>query len=103
MICHAQLWDLSSKTLLTTFQYPRPITVLAWDKTERLFFAASPDGSIHQTNLFRSHGDTQNLEAVGGSGATDAIRVDDTIVEAQKKRLISIRQDSSSFKFESSN
>ncbi|KAK2463636.1 hypothetical protein APHAL10511_004387 [Amanita phalloides] len=86
-----KLWDLSSKSLLTTFQYPKPIVILAWDKTERLFFAASSDGSIHQTNLFRKQNEklgAHNLEAVGGSGASDAIRVDD----AQKRRLISIGQ-----------
>ena len=93
----AQLWDLSSKTLLTTFQYPQPIVVLAWDRTERLFFAASPEGSIYQTNLFRKHGDTHNPEAVGGSGATDAIRVDDATVEAQRRRLISMGHVSSPY------
>jgi hypothetical protein len=38
-----------------------------------------------------------NLEAVGGSGATDAIRVDDAIVEAQRRRLISMGHVSSSY------
>jgi pre-rRNA-processing protein IPI3 len=90
-----KIWDLSSKSLLTTFQYPRPITVLAWDQTERLFFAASPDGSIHQTNLFRQregNSGVRNLEAVGGAGGSDLVRVGEDVREAQKKRLISIGQ-----------
>ncbi|KAM6497006.1 WD40 repeat-like protein [Amanita muscaria] len=91
-----KIWDLSSKSLLTTFQYPQAITALAWDWTERLFFAASPDGSIHQTNLFRQHEDRsglRTLESIGGAGASDVVRIDETIREAQKKRLISIGQE----------
>lgn len=89
-----QLWDLSSRSLLTTFHFPQPISYLAWDITERLFFAASADGSIHQMNLFRER--TSKLggivtEAVGGAGVTDVIRVDDDeIREARKKRLICV-------------
>ncbi|KAF8627827.1 hypothetical protein AX15_004248 [Amanita polypyramis BW_CC] len=93
------MWDLSSKSLLATFQYPQPISVLAWDRTERLFFATSPDGSIHQTNLFRKRQETHGLEAVGGSGVTDAIRIDNAICEAQKKRLISIHEQVTSMAF----
>jgi len=90
----SQLWDLSSRSLLTTFHFPQPISYLAWDVTERLFFAASADGSIHQMNLFREQ--TSKLggiitEAVGGAGVTDVIRVDDDESrEASKKRLISV-------------
>ncbi|KAF8637643.1 hypothetical protein AX17_002711 [Amanita inopinata Kibby_2008] len=90
-----KLWDLSTKSLLTTFQFPQPITVLAWDKTERLFFAASPDGSVHQTNLFRRRegkSGAHRMEAVGGAGVTDVIRMDEAIQNAQNKRLISIGQ-----------
>ncbi|KAF8627829.1 hypothetical protein AX15_004248 [Amanita polypyramis BW_CC] len=94
-----KMWDLSSKSLLATFQYPQPISVLAWDRTERLFFATSPDGSIHQTNLFRKRQETHGLEAVGGSGVTDAIRIDNAICEAQKKRLISIHEQVTSMAF----
>ncbi|KAG6865701.1 hypothetical protein C0991_012517 [Blastosporella zonata] len=90
-----KLWDLSSQSLLTTFQFPRPISSLAWDLTERIFMAASPDGSIHQINLFRQR-DTkkggQFTEAIGGAGVSDIIRVGEEDREAQKKRLISVGQ-----------
>lgn len=92
LMFYLQLWDLSSRTLLTTFQFPEPISSLAWDVTERLFFAASADGSIHQMNLFRQRSDKagrQIIEAVGGAGVTDIIRTEDDR-EAQKKRLISV-------------
>ncbi|KAG6850785.1 hypothetical protein H0H93_008823 [Arthromyces matolae] len=89
------LWDLSSQSLLTTFQFPRPILFLAWDPTERIFMAASPDGSIHQVNLFRQR-DTKSggqfTEAVGGAGVNDIIRVGEEDREASKKRLISVGQ-----------
>ncbi|KAG6891259.1 hypothetical protein C0995_008511 [Termitomyces sp. Mi166 len=89
------LWDLSSQSLLTTFQFPRPISSLAWDATERIFMAASRDGSIHQVNLFRQR-DTKSggqfTEAVGGAGVSDIIRVGEEGREAQKKRLISVGQ-----------
>ncbi|KAG6910225.1 hypothetical protein DXG01_012360 [Tephrocybe rancida] len=88
-----KLWDLSSQSLLTTFQFPRPISSLAWDLTERIFMAASPDGFIHQVNLFRQR-DTkkggQFTEAIGGAGVSDIIRVGEEDREAQKKRLISV-------------
>ncbi|RDB23532.1 Pre-rRNA-processing protein IPI3 [Hypsizygus marmoreus] len=90
-----KLWDLSSRSLLTTFQFPQPITHLAWDLTERIFLAASSDGSIHQMNLFR-HRDTkkggQFTEAIGGAGISDIIRVGEEDRETRKKRLISVGQ-----------
>jgi len=86
-----QLWDLSSRSLLTTFQFPRPISSLAWDLTERIFFAASADGHIHQMNLFRQRETKpggQFIEAVGGAGINDVIRVSEEDCVSQKKRLI---------------
>ncbi|KAJ3517759.1 hypothetical protein NLJ89_g314 [Agrocybe chaxingu] len=91
-----KLWDLSSKSLLTTFQFPQSISHLAWDVMERLFFAASADGSIYQMNLFRERASKLGAtvtEAVGGGGVTDIIRVeDDASREARKRRLISVGQ-----------
>ncbi|EMD38945.1 hypothetical protein CERSUDRAFT_112651 [Gelatoporia subvermispora B] len=87
-----KLWDLASKSQLSTFQFPKPISCLAWDPTERLFFAASPDGSIHQVNLFRQREDKfghATMEAVGGAGANDIIRINDEDPQAAKRRLIS--------------
>ncbi|KAF8909331.1 WD40-repeat-containing domain protein [Gymnopilus junonius] len=91
-----KLWDLSSKTLLTTFQFPQPISHLAWDVTERLFFSASSDGSIHQVNMFRERETKMGgilTESIGGAGVTDVIRIDDDASrEARKKRLIKVGQ-----------
>ncbi|KAJ3475698.1 hypothetical protein NLI96_g11667 [Meripilus lineatus] len=85
-----KLWDLSSRALLTTFQFPRPITTVAWDITERVFFAASDDGSIHQVNLFRQRRDKFGREAVGGAGSADVVRVNEEDEQAAKRRLISV-------------
>ncbi|OSD03072.1 WD40 repeat-like protein [Trametes coccinea BRFM310] len=88
-----KLWDPASKTLLTTFYFPRPITCITWDPTERLFFAASADGSIHQVNLFRQREDKYSraaMEAVGGAGVSDIIRINEIDPKDAKKRLISV-------------
>ncbi|KAI0793928.1 WD40 repeat-like protein [Fomes fomentarius] len=88
-----KLWDPASKSLLTTFYFPQPITSIVWDPSERLFFAASADGSIHQVNLFRQREDKFTraaMEAVGGAGVSDVIRINDTDPNAAKKRLISV-------------
>ncbi|KAL7280794.1 hypothetical protein ACG7TL_005738 [Trametes sanguinea] len=89
----SELWDPASKTLLTTFYFPRPITCITWDPTERLFFAASADGSIHQVNLFRQREDKYSraaMEAVGGAGVSDIIRINEIDPKDAKKRLISV-------------
>lgn len=90
----SQLWDISSRSLLTTFQFPQPISHLAWDVTERFFFAASAEGSIHQMNLFRERENKLGgtvTEAIGGAGVTDIIRIDDEDSrQARKKRLITV-------------
>lgn len=67
------------------------------DATERVFFAASPDGQIHQVNLFRPRkdkvsnhgGGSASMEAVGGGGqgSAEMIALEE---DAEKKRLISV-------------
>lgn len=88
----AKVWDLATKSLLTTFTFPQAITCLAWDVTERFFFAAAPDGSAHQVNLFRDADEKSGIpaEAVGGAGVSDVIRIEDIPAEARRKRLISV-------------
>ncbi|KAK7445391.1 Pre-rRNA-processing protein ipi3 [Stygiomarasmius scandens] len=90
-----KLWDLASRTMLTTFMFPKAISSLAWDITERFFFAASSDGSIFQMNLFKHREDKSKVpltEAIGGRGVNDIIRVDDESPDAHKKRLITAGQ-----------
>ena len=86
-----KVWDLSAQTLLSTFQFPKAITTITWDVTERLFFAASVDGSIHQVNLFSQREDRFAV-AVGGGGAADPIRIGDgdSPTDPTNKRLISV-------------
>ncbi|KAG2129202.1 WD40-repeat-containing domain protein [Suillus bovinus] len=89
-----KIWDLSSQSLLTTFHFPKPISLAVWDITECSFFAASPDGSIYQVNLFRQRTEKhagQTIEAIGGAGVSDVIRVADEDSNS-RKRLISVDQ-----------
>jgi pre-rRNA-processing protein IPI3 len=64
------------------------------DATERVFFAASPNGQVHQVNLFRRRTDkfgqrNEIPEAVGGGGqgSAEMIALEE---DAEKKRLISV-------------
>ncbi|KAH9975991.1 WD40 repeat-like protein [Lactifluus volemus] len=88
-----KLWDLASKSLLTTFQFLHAITCIAWDVTERFFFAASSDGSIHQVNLFRTRIDKTGgrvAEAIGGAGVSDILSVGNEDPSASKRRIVSV-------------
>ncbi|KAF6761524.1 pre-rRNA-processing protein IPI3 [Ephemerocybe angulata] len=89
-----KVWDLSTKSLLTTFQFPHIISMLAWDTTERFFFAVSAEGSIYQINMFRQKPrfGGQAIQAVGGLGTNDVVRIDEEYLQSQKKRLIQVGQ-----------
>ncbi|EPQ56441.1 WD40 repeat-like protein [Gloeophyllum trabeum ATCC 11539] len=91
-----KLWDLGARTLLTTFHFPQPISHLAWEPTERVFFAASSgdDGTIYQMNLFKQTRAGKNaiVEAIGGGGATDIVRIGDDDGSAPKKMSIQVDQ-----------
>ncbi|KAF9648637.1 WD40 repeat-like protein [Thelephora ganbajun] len=86
-----KIWDLLTQTLLSTFQFPRAIATITWDAAERIFFAASVDGFIHQVNLF-SRREDKFAVAVGGGGAVDPIRIGDesSSTGPTKKRLIPV-------------
>ena len=64
---------------------------MAWDAVERIFFAASVDGSIHQVNLFAQRED-RFAASVGGGGAADPIHIgnESGSAEPTRKRLISV-------------
>ncbi|KAJ3989654.1 WD40-repeat-containing domain protein [Lentinula detonsa] len=88
-----KLWDLSSRSLLTTFMFPEAISYLACEPTERLFFAASTssEGAIYQMNLFRQPEDKGAIaRAIGGGGVNDIIRITDA--GSHNKRLITVGQ-----------
>jgi pre-rRNA-processing protein IPI3 len=87
-----KLWDLESKSLLATFQFPHAVTCITWDAAERLFFAASGDGSIHQVNLYRTRIDKTHgrlAEAVGGAGVSDT-SVTENERDTSNRRLVTV-------------
>ncbi|THH10360.1 hypothetical protein EW145_g1398 [Phellinidium pouzarii] len=96
-----KLWDLSSRTLLTTFLFPSPIHSLAFEIAERTFFAASSaanstghGGAVYQVKLFRrrnAQSSRPSVEALGGGGISEAIRLD-----ADPKGMIFVGQPISS-------
>ncbi|KAI6001068.1 WD40-repeat-containing domain protein [Pisolithus orientalis] len=91
-----KLWDLATQSLMTTFHFPRPVCCVVWDVSERMFFAGSPDGSVHQVNLFRERDHKfggKVIEAIGGAGTADLVRVDDPESVA-KTRLITVERPS---------
>lgn len=84
-----KLWDLSkpsSTSLLTTFLFPTPVSCLAFDLTERYFFAGSPTGVVHRMDLFTKKALGIGLDAVGGLGSLDVIRVGED--ESVKNRIV---------------
>jgi pre-rRNA-processing protein IPI3 len=88
-----KLWDLESKSLLTTFQFPHAVTQVTWDAAERLFFAASGDGSIHQVNLYRTRIDKTHgrvAEGIGGAGVSDTLSVAENERDASNRRLVTV-------------
>ncbi|TFK51715.1 WD40 repeat-like protein [Heliocybe sulcata] len=91
-----KLWDLSSQTLLTTFHFPHSISHLAWDPTERTFFAASSgeEGVVYQMNLFKHAKSRKNtmIEAVGGGGVMDIVRIGEEGDDGPKKMSIDVGQ-----------
>ncbi|KAG8898949.1 Pre-rRNA-processing protein ipi3 [Tulasnella sp. 403] len=94
-----KIWDLSTKSLLSTFLFPEPISILTVDPAERSIFAGSSDGSIYQVNLFRQKVDpigrgAGTAEAVGTLGIETAIRVG--YEGPNRGRLISLGQGISS-------
>lgn len=87
-----KLWDLESKSLLITFQFPHAVTCITWDAAERLFFAASGDGSIHQVNLYRTRIDRTHgrlAEVVGGAGVSDTAENER---DASNRRLVTVEE-----------
>lgn len=61
--------------------------------TERVFFAASQDGSIHCVNLFRqrkTNAGESISEAVGGSGTSEVIRIAEEGANSQSRKLIQV-------------
>jgi len=87
-----QLWDLSTRSIIATFIFPQPISVVTMDPSERVFFAASPNGSIHQVNLIRKPLNKvgHRVEPAEPTATGDIIRIDGQEVD-ENNRLISVK------------
>jgi len=89
-----QVWDVQSHSILSTFVFPAPIICLAWDRTERLFFAASHKSSIYKINLYQKKKDglqsaVAAMEALGGRAASGE-QIQISTLDAETSRLIPI-------------
>ncbi|KZT59866.1 WD40 repeat-like protein [Calocera cornea HHB12733] len=86
-----KVWDLTTKTLITTFIFPAPLSLLALERTERTLFAASAEGEIFQMNLFRQKPGARagTLQAIGGGGGGEAVRLAE---DGEEKRRIKVDQ-----------
>jgi pre-rRNA-processing protein IPI3 len=94
-----QIWDLATCTLLTTLHFPAPIGHVTWDAAERAVFAAStlPIGDVYQANLYAPResklgvaAEIDDIQAVGGGGPGEVIRLDADSSAARRKRVFAV-------------
>jgi pre-rRNA-processing protein IPI3 len=78
-------WDLSTRALLTTVHLPAPLTHVVLDGAERALFGAA-GSAVYEVRLFAPRADGGALEALGGHGRGDMLRID---AAAANKRLFS--------------
>jgi len=87
-----KVWDLNSRTILSTFLFPAPINCLAWERTERIFFASSQKGDVYRVNLYRKRQDhlqVSVMEAIGG-GASLGEQIQIASLDGETTRLIPV-------------
>jgi pre-rRNA-processing protein IPI3 len=60
-------YDLRTKSLLTTYSLPEPISALTVDSLERVIYAGSISGTIHMVSLYEVNSYSGHLEALGGA------------------------------------
>lgn len=70
------VYDVTTKTLATTFVFSHPIECIARDPAGRAVYAALDDGSIRQVPLYTVNAYTHVLEAVGGNGKIVTVDAD---------------------------
>lgn len=73
-----RVYDLATKTLLTTFVFALPLECIARDPAGRALYAGLSDGSIRQVQLYVVNQFTHVLEAVGGHGKIVTVEADTT-------------------------
>ncbi|KIK32664.1 hypothetical protein CY34DRAFT_18882 [Suillus luteus UH-Slu-Lm8-n1] len=79
------------KIVLTSFRFPKHISSAAGISPDTYIFAASPDGSIYQVNLFRQRTEKHAGQMIEAIGSTGLIRVADEDSNS-RKRLITVDQ-----------
>lgn len=74
-----KLWDIATRSILATFSFPTPVSLLAVDPAERVIFAAATGDTqppIYQVDLY-THGPARGTSrAVAGAGETLHMTVD---------------------------
>lgn len=89
------IYDIMSKSVLTTFVFPCPVETFTREPAARAFYAGLSDGSIRQVPLYVVNPHSQVLEAVGGSGKVVTVAADPNLlstfvhhVSAQSRTLL---------------
>lgn len=70
------IYDVLTKTLLTTFVLPSPVECFARDPSGRALYAGLSDGSVRQVPFYVINPHSRVLEAVGGSGKVVTVEAD---------------------------
>ncbi|OAD76124.1 hypothetical protein PHYBLDRAFT_186141 [Phycomyces blakesleeanus NRRL 1555(-)] len=73
-----KLWDLATGKHLTTFLFPKPVSVVVVNPSESMLFAACED-KIYSVELYRRRQDktygTHTVESVGGMGKVESVGI----------------------------
>lgn len=71
-----RLYDLGTRTLVSTYVFAAPVHAVAVDPAVRAFYAALGDGSVRQVAHYAVNPHSHVLEAVGGAGKIVTVPAD---------------------------
>lgn len=71
-----RLYDIGTKTPVSTYVFSAPVHALAVDPAARAFYAALGDGSVRQVGHYSVNKYSHVLEAVGGAGKIITVEAD---------------------------
>lgn len=71
-----RVYDVRTKSLLTTFVFSSPVECIASDPADRALYAGLSDGSIRQVQMYVVNQYSHVLEAVGGNGKIVTVEPD---------------------------
>lgn len=71
-----RVYDLATKSLLTTFVFSNPVECITRDPAGRALYAGLSDGSIRQVQMYTVNPYSHVLEAVGGHGKIITVDAD---------------------------